>query len=58
MKDIKVASAHKTSVKGMSVKIPSSKVGSTKGGHGNFCGQSHLEKKKGSKKHGEGLARK
>ena len=54
----KSASAHRTSVKGMSVVIPSDKVGNTKGGHGNFCGQSHMENMKGSKKHGEGLARK
>tara|TARA_R110002012_G_scaffold291081_2_gene485344 strand:+ start:809 stop:1018 length:210 start_codon:yes stop_codon:yes gene_type:complete len=58
VKDSKVAKAHKTAVKGMVVKIPSSKVGNTKGGHGNFCGQSHMERMKGSKKHGEGLARK
>jgi len=37
--------------------IPASKVGNSKGGHGNFCGQSAVEKKKGSKKGGEGLAR-
>ena len=44
-------------VKGMDSKIPSSKVGNCKGGHGNFCGQSKLNRKEGNKKGGEGLAR-
>tara|TARA_R110000822_G_scaffold43044_5_gene116541 strand:+ start:1405 stop:1881 length:477 start_codon:yes stop_codon:yes gene_type:complete len=37
--------------------IPNSKVGNCKGGHGNFCGQSKIERMKGDKKGGEGLAR-
>lgn len=37
--------------------IPNSKVGNCKGGHGNFCGQSYIEHKEGSKKGGKGLAR-
>ena len=38
-------------------KPPASVVGNKKGGHGNFCGQSHIEHKEGSKKGGKGLAR-
>ena len=41
----------------MGRKIPDSKVGNCKGGHGNFCGQSKMDRKKGNKKGGEGLAR-
>ena len=41
----------------MGRKIPASVVGNKKGGHGNFCGQSHIEHKEGSKKGGKGLAR-
>tara|TARA_R110000787_G_scaffold175689_1_gene288068 strand:+ start:5162 stop:5419 length:258 start_codon:yes stop_codon:yes gene_type:complete len=47
----------KSGVKGMTSTIPASVVGNTKGGHGNFCGQSHIEHKEGSKKGGKGLAR-
>jgi len=41
----------------LGVVVPQSLVGNTKGGHGNFCGQTSVEHHKGSKKRGEGLVR-